>query len=330
MLLLFGFDAADAAQLAQLLGPDAEVIIAAEEDDALQRLAQAPPGTLLCLGSSLRAEDAAAFLRRASTARAVVLAAGSEPETFQDLIDADQIFFLSRRPPPLDEVAALLRGALRHGQRRREDNAAGGARSAMLVARAISRVVDRIATETDLERISGLVGEAARGLTDAGEARFAVYDPLHETLWFRSLAARETVRNSAAAGLVSFIARTGEALALDRAGDDPRYDPDADNDGRSPQERFLGVPMLAPGAAFADTLGVLVVTREPGIALGGAIFTESIYSLPGLGRQVLQSYENFDLPVIQGIVVFSTLCIIVLNLIVDLLYAVIDPRIRLT
>jgi peptide/nickel transport system permease protein len=66
------------------------------------------------------------------------------------------------------------------------------------------------------------------------------------------------------------------------------------------------------------------------IALGGAIFTESIYSLPGLGRQVLQSYENFDLPVIQGIVVFSTLCIIIFNLIVDLLYAVIDPRIRLS
>jgi peptide/nickel transport system permease protein len=67
-----------------------------------------------------------------------------------------------------------------------------------------------------------------------------------------------------------------------------------------------------------------------GLALGGAIFTESIYSLPGLGRQVLQSYENFDLPVIQGIVVFSTLCIILINLIVDLLYAVVDPRIRLT
>jgi peptide/nickel transport system permease protein len=44
---------------------------------------------------------------------------------------------------------------------------------------------------------------------------------------------------------------------------------------------------------------------------------------------VLQSYENFDLPVIQGIVVFSTLCIILINLIVDLLYAVVDPRIRL-
>ena len=75
---------------------------------------------------------------------------------------------------------------------------------------------------------------------------------------------------------------------------------------------------------------VTILGMDIGIALGGAIFTESIYSLPGLGRQVLQSYENFDLPVIQGIVVFSTLCIIVCNLIIDLLYAVVDPRIRPT
>ena len=51
---------------------------------------------------------------------------------------------------------------------------------------------------------------------------------------------------------------------------------------------------------------VTILGMDIGLALGGAIFTESVYSLPGLGRQVLQSYENFDLPVIQGIVVFST------------------------
>jgi peptide/nickel transport system permease protein len=75
---------------------------------------------------------------------------------------------------------------------------------------------------------------------------------------------------------------------------------------------------------------VTILGMDIGLALGGAIFTESVFSLPGLGRQVLVSYENFDLPVIQGVVVFSTLCIIVFNLIVDLLYAWIDPRIRLT
>jgi peptide/nickel transport system permease protein len=74
---------------------------------------------------------------------------------------------------------------------------------------------------------------------------------------------------------------------------------------------------------------VTILGMDIGLALGGAIFTEKIYSLPGLGRQILISYENFDLPVIMGVVVFSTICIIIFNLIVDLLYAVIDPRIRL-
>jgi len=66
------------------------------------------------------------------------------------------------------------------------------------------------------------------------------------------------------------------------------------------------------------------------LALGGAVFTETIFNLPGLGRQVIVAYEKTDLPVIVGVVVFSTVVIILFNLIVDCLYAVLDPRIRLT
>jgi peptide/nickel transport system permease protein len=66
-----------------------------------------------------------------------------------------------------------------------------------------------------------------------------------------------------------------------------------------------------------------------GVALGGAIFTETVFSLPGMGQTALQAIANFDLPTVQGIVVFATISIIAINLIVDLLYVVIDPRIRL-
>jgi peptide/nickel transport system permease protein len=75
---------------------------------------------------------------------------------------------------------------------------------------------------------------------------------------------------------------------------------------------------------------VTMLGMDIGLALGGAIFTETIFSLPGLGRPALQAVTTFDLPTVQGIVVFGTLAIIVFNLIVDLLYAVIDPRIRLS
>jgi peptide/nickel transport system permease protein len=75
---------------------------------------------------------------------------------------------------------------------------------------------------------------------------------------------------------------------------------------------------------------VTMLGMDIGIALGGAIFTESVYGLPGLGKTVVNAIDSFDLPTVQGVVVFATICIILFNLLVDLLYAVIDPRIRLS
>ena len=75
---------------------------------------------------------------------------------------------------------------------------------------------------------------------------------------------------------------------------------------------------------------VTMLGMDLAVGLGGAVFTESIYGLPGLGRTLIVSLTGDDLPTTQGVVVFATVAIIVFNLIVDLLYAVIDPRIRLT
>ena len=75
---------------------------------------------------------------------------------------------------------------------------------------------------------------------------------------------------------------------------------------------------------------VTMLGMDIGIALGGAIFTEYVFGLPGLGKLAVQSLDNFDLPMIMGVVVFTTLCIIVFNLLVDVMYAWIDPRIRLS
>jgi peptide/nickel transport system permease protein len=74
---------------------------------------------------------------------------------------------------------------------------------------------------------------------------------------------------------------------------------------------------------------VTILGMDIGLALGGAIFTESVYSLPGLGRTSVQALANYDVPTVLGVIVFATLMIIVFNLVVDVLYAWIDPRIRL-
>jgi len=75
---------------------------------------------------------------------------------------------------------------------------------------------------------------------------------------------------------------------------------------------------------------VTILGMDVGIALGGAFFTETVFGLPGLGKLVVGSIGNFDLATTQGVVVFATTCIIIVNLIVDTLYAWVDPRIRLT
>ena len=75
---------------------------------------------------------------------------------------------------------------------------------------------------------------------------------------------------------------------------------------------------------------VTILGLDIGLLVGGAIFTETVFGLPGLGRRALLALDGFDLPTVMGITVFATLMVIVANLIVDLLYAVIDPRIRLS
>ena len=64
--------------------------------------------------------------------------------------------------------------------------------------------------------------------------------------------------------------------------------------------------------------------------LGGAIITETVFTLPGLGRLAINSVLDSDLPVITGTVLVAGFFIVVANIIVDLLYAVIDPRVRLS
>jgi len=67
-----------------------------------------------------------------------------------------------------------------------------------------------------------------------------------------------------------------------------------------------------------------------GALIGGAILTETTFSLPGLGQAVLNAIKNQDLPVILGVTLITSLAVLIANLVVDVLYAVIDPRVRLS
>jgi len=74
---------------------------------------------------------------------------------------------------------------------------------------------------------------------------------------------------------------------------------------------------------------VTMLGMDFGIALGGAAWSEVVFGLPGLGQTVYLSVQQENWPVVQGVVIFTSVCVIVVNLLVDLLYAAIDPRVRL-
>jgi len=96
--------------------------------------------------------------------------------------------------------------------------------------------------------------------------------------------------------------------------------------------RAKGLPERVVVVKHALRAGLTPIVTAAGLdlayLLGGAIISENIFSLPGLGSLAVGSVLNSDLPLITGITLVTATIIIFANLIVDLLYAVIDPRVR--
>jgi ABC-type dipeptide/oligopeptide/nickel transport system permease component len=74
---------------------------------------------------------------------------------------------------------------------------------------------------------------------------------------------------------------------------------------------------------------VTMVGLEFGFLLGGVVVIETVFSWPGIGRLVFNAINQKDIPVVQASVIVLSLIFIALNLIVDLIYARIDPRVKL-
>jgi peptide/nickel transport system permease protein len=86
--------------------------------------------------------------------------------------------------------------------------------------------------------------------------------------------------------------------------------------------------VLKHGVRSAVTPVVTILGIDLGVLLGGAILTESVFNIPGIGRLAYNSIRAGDMPTIQGTVLFAAFFIIILNLIVDIAYSFLDPRVR--
>jgi peptide/nickel transport system permease protein len=82
------------------------------------------------------------------------------------------------------------------------------------------------------------------------------------------------------------------------------------------------------GVRSAITPIVTIFGLDLGIQFGGAILTESVFNIPGIGRTAFDAIQKADIPIVQGTVLIGAMAIIIFNLIVDIAYAFLDPRVR--
>jgi len=92
-------------------------------------------------------------------------------------------------------------------------------------------------------------------------------------------------------------------------------------------ERSINMKHVLRGAI---TPIVTVFGLDLGALLGGAVITEYVFNVPGLGKLSTEAVTNLDIPVVTGTVLFAAFFVITANIIVDLLYAALDPKVRLT
>lgn len=120
---------------------------------------------------------------------------------------------------------------------------------------------------------------------------------------------------------VTYITRLTRATVLDALRQD--YVRTARAKGLS--ERIVMTVHVIPNSMIpvATVLGIQV-----GVLIGGLVLTEEIFMLPGIGRMILLSIESRDFMVLAGSILFVAVIFVLVNLIIDILYAFLDPRIR--
>ena len=96
--------------------------------------------------------------------------------------------------------------------------------------------------------------------------------------------------------------------------------------------RAKGLPertvIVRHGLRAALTPIITIFGMDLGALLGGAVITEHMFSLNGLGQFTILAIDNQDLPEILGVTMLAAFFIIIANLVVDIMYAVVDPRVR--
>jgi peptide/nickel transport system permease protein len=136
--------------------------------------------------------------------------------------------------------------------------------------------------------------------------------------WARSIVL--PVSALALSGVAGLAKQTREAMLDVLASEHVRM---AWASGISPRTVYFRLALKNAGIRSLTILGLTAVGL-----ISGTVFVETVFALPGLGSLLADSTQRGDLPTVLGITVFFTLVIVLINLVVDLLYALLDPRVR--
>ena len=146
------------------------------------------------------------------------------------------------------------------------------------------------------------------------------YRPMSDGIWEW---ARHLVLPTLALGTVyiALIARMTRAAMLDVLAQD--YVRTAQAKGLAPSAVLIGHALKNAAVPIVTVIGIGV-----GLLIGGAIVTETVFALPGVGRLTVDAILRRDYPVIQGVVLMFSAAYVLVNLAVDLSYMFFDPRVR--
>jgi peptide/nickel transport system permease protein len=99
---------------------------------------------------------------------------------------------------------------------------------------------------------------------------------------------------------------------------------------RTARAKGVSEPRVVRSHALKNSLIPLITVAgvQVGYLLGGAIVTEEVFTLPGVGRLILWAVFQRDYPLVQGTILFISALFMLSNLLVDLVYGAVDPRIR--
>jgi peptide/nickel transport system permease protein len=122
--------------------------------------------------------------------------------------------------------------------------------------------------------------------------------------------------------LAAILSRMVRSSLLEVLGED--YIRSARAKGLSPYQVVVGHALRNAWLPVLTVLGM-----QLGALLGGAVVTETVFNWPGIGSLLVESIQRRDYPVVQGCVLSISLCYVVINLLTDLVYAWVDPRVRL-